>query len=270
MEACTGARCDFALDYEIGLAPVMRDIEWRVRGSDYGATSWATREQARQSVARLGLCPGMRLLDIGAGSGWPALFLATLAGCDVVLIDVPLSGLRLAAARAASDGIAGRCTVLAADGAKLPFADAVFDRIHHADVLCCTERKFDLLNECRRVAREHARMEFSAISLARAPSGEDEHRLLAQSGPPHPDAGGDYATLLAMTGWGVAERTDVTPEFARCMSVLLALMQERRTDLIGLFGEPDYAARLSNRLATQTAIRRGLLKREIFVANGAR
>ena len=58
----------------------------------------ATLEQVQQSASRLLLKPGLCLLDIGAGSGWPALLLATQSGCDVVLTDLPLSGLRVARA----------------------------------------------------------------------------------------------------------------------------------------------------------------------------
>ena len=44
MAACTGAPCDFAREHEVAHTPLMREIERRVRGSDYGATSWATRK----------------------------------------------------------------------------------------------------------------------------------------------------------------------------------------------------------------------------------
>src|SRR2546421_11561297 len=197
----------------------MREIERCVRGSDYGATSWTTCEQAEQAAARLALMPGLRLLELGAGSGWPALFLATLTGCDVVLTDLPLSGLRIARERASRDGLDSRSSVLAADGAALPFADHSFDCIHHADVLCCMDRKLGMLLECRRVARVGARMEFSVIALAREPRGDDERELLQRSGPPYPDAGADYAVLLQETGWNVCERSDVTAEFDRCMGI---------------------------------------------------
>ena len=36
----------------------------------------------------------VRLLDLGAGRGWPGLYLAVRTGCQVVLSDVPLEGLR--------------------------------------------------------------------------------------------------------------------------------------------------------------------------------
>lgn len=266
MSVHVGAACDFARDCEIAQLPLMREIERCVRGSDYGATSWTTREQAERASARLALAPGLRMLDLGAGSGWPGLFLAMLSGCEVVLTDLPLSGLRIARARAVSDGLDTRCSALAADGAALPFADRFFDRIHHADVLCCMDRKREMLRECRRVARERACMEFSVISLARGPADHNERRLVQKSGPPFPDAGADYAELLSATGWSVLERIDVTAEFARCMDVLVEAAHARRDALLELLGEQDYAERLERRHSTRAAVSRGLLKREIFVA----
>jgi len=270
MAVCAGAACNFARDYEIAQEPLMREIERCVRGSDYGATSWTTREQAEQAAARLALGRGQHLLELGAGSGWPALFLATLSGCEVVLTDLPLSGLRIARQRAARDGLDGRCSVLAANGAALPFADDSFDRIHHADVLCCMERKREMLRECRRVARAGARMEFSIISLVREPASDDEKRLLQQSGPPYPEAGADYAVLLERTGWTLLERIDVTAEFVRCMQVLLEESDARRGALIELLGDEDYAERLERRRSTRAAVACGLLRREIFFAQSAR
>lgn len=265
MVACAGAACNFGRDYEIAQEPLMREIERSVRGSDYGATSWTTREQAEQTAARLGLMRDLCLLELGAGSGWPALFLATLSNCDVVLADLPLSGLRIARERAARDGLGRRCSVLAADGAALPFADRSFDCIHHADVLCCMDRKREMLRECRRVARDAARMEFSVISLAREPAW-DERRLLQQSGPPYPDAGADYAVLLEETCWTMLDRVDVTAEFVRCMEVLLEKSRALRIELVELLGEEDYVERLERRSNTHAAIACGLLRREIFVA----
>ena len=239
MAARAGAACDFARDYEIAQEPLMREIERCVRGSDYGATSWTTREQAEQAAARLGLARGQRLLELGAGSGWPALFLATLSGCEYW----PLT---------------------------LPFADQSFDRLHHADVLCCMERKREMLCECRRVTRAGARMEFSVISLVREPSGGDEKRLLQQSGPPCPDAGADYAVLLEQTGWTLLERIDVAAEFMRCIDVLLEESHARHGALVELLGDEDYAERLERRRSTRAAVACGLLRREIFLAQPAR
>ena len=243
----------------------MLEIEQRVRGSAYGATSWTTRAQSEATAGRLGLAAGHALLELGGGAGWPALFLATVSGCEVVVTDIPLSGLHVARTRAGRDGLGNRCSVLAADGAALPFADRSFDRIHHADVLCCMPRKREMLLECRRVGRERTLMEFSVIALVRKPATDVERRLVERSGPPYPDAGGDYSAVLFETGWSVVERLDVTAEFARCMDVLLHEYGARHDALLKLVGEEDYADRLERRQSTRAAVARGLLKREIFL-----
>jgi len=80
-------------------SPVMLTIERSVCGCDYGGNSWTSRDEAEQIVARLALSPGVRLLDLGAGSGWPELYMGKRSGCDVALVDLPFSGLRIAAQR---------------------------------------------------------------------------------------------------------------------------------------------------------------------------
>ena len=96
----------------------MRQIERRVCGCDYGGTSWTTRQEALQAGELLALGPGTRLLEVGAGSGWPGLYLAGTTGCDVALVDLPLEGLRITAERAAADGLAGACWIAVAGGGR--------------------------------------------------------------------------------------------------------------------------------------------------------
>src|SRR5438445_12981299 len=80
---------DFARDYELGRSRVVRELECCVLGCDYGGTSWTTRAEASHIAELLELHSGDKLLDLGAGSGWPALFLAQTTGCDTTLVDLP-------------------------------------------------------------------------------------------------------------------------------------------------------------------------------------
>ena len=172
----------FSRDYElIGSVP-MRHLERTVLGCDYGATSWTTRHEAVRIAELLQLNASKRLLDVGAGAGWPGLYVAQLTGCEVALTDLPLVGLEIARERAARDGLMQRCTVLVADGAALPFADASFDAVSHSDVLCCMPTKLEMLQECRRVARSGSRMVFSVIAPAVSLSEAERQRAIA-SGP---------------------------------------------------------------------------------------
>src|SRR5262245_57141614 len=136
-------RCEFDCTYEAGRSPVVRELECCVLGRDYGGTSWTTRDEADRMAEHLALRPGMQLLDIGSGAGWPGLYLAQTTGCEVTLADVPLAGLRVAAERAGADALVDRTRVVAADGAHLPFVDESFDAVSHADVLCCMPAKVE-------------------------------------------------------------------------------------------------------------------------------
>ncbi len=126
----------FSKLYQVAGSPVMLDVERAVLGCDYGGTSYTTRPEAERLSGLLGLGPGKRLLDVGAGSGWPGLFLARTTGCDVTLVDLPPEGLRLAAERVSTESLAGACWIAVASGAALPFRDGSFDAISHSDVLC--------------------------------------------------------------------------------------------------------------------------------------
>lgn len=255
---------DFARDYQLGRLPAMRELERDVLGCDYGGTSWTTRAEAERLCALLGLRPGMRLLDLGAGSGWPALYLAGNTGCEVVLSDLPLVGLQIAAERAGADGLHERCAAVTADGAALPFREGSFDALSHSDVLCCMPGKLGMLQECRRVARPRARMVFSVIALATSLSAS-ERRIAADAGPPYVDVDRDYALLLRELGWRVLQRMDVTAEYVRCVRALVDGMKARAGALTEVLGAKDVAERVRRRQAAVAAIDRGFLKREIFV-----
>jgi len=256
--------CEFERTYALGRAPAVRELERCVLGCDYGGTSWTTREEADRMIGRLTLQPGVQLLDVGSGAGWPGLYRARNSGCDVTLADMPLAGLRVACERAAEDGLAPRSRVVAADGAHLPFRDGSFDAVSHSDVLCCMPAKLEMLRECRRVARTGAKMEFSVIAI---PDGlsDAEHQLAIEGGPPFVETPDDYGALLARSGWQMIERADVTPTFTRAVRILLDGMTERAEALLEAYGAEDFSAKLAKRRAAVAAMDQRALKREIFL-----
>ena len=56
-------------------------------------------------IEHLRLRASNNLLDIGAGAGWPGLYLVLQNGCAVILLDLLEIGLRLVEARAQADGM---------------------------------------------------------------------------------------------------------------------------------------------------------------------
>lgn len=124
---------DFDLAVRRHRMPVERLISREVHGSDDPVYGYTTPAQAIALVGHLDLRPGVRLLDIGAGRGWPGVKLATVSGCVVVLTDVPAVGLREAMQRARREGVPA--AFVRATGTDLPFRPRSFDAIVHTDVL---------------------------------------------------------------------------------------------------------------------------------------
>jgi len=246
-------------------SPVMLSVERSVCGCDYGGSSWTTRAEAQQIAALLGLRPGVRLLDVGAGSGWPGLYMAKTSGCDVVLVDLPLAGLRIAAERAGKDHIPGTCWVVLADAALLPFPDGSFDAVSHSDLLCCLRQKRAALEACRGVIRNDGRMVFTVISIAPGLSPE-EYRRAVECGPEFIESEADYPTLLGQTGWATVDHRDITLDFAVSCRRTLQADKECKGVLETLIGASAFAERQAGCRSTLTAIDDGLLQRELFVA----
>ena len=132
----TAAARRFADTYAADQTDAALLIERDVIGASGGANGYTTVDQADLLAERLELRPGMRLLDIGAGRGWPGLHLAKRSGCEVVLSDLPPAALRDAAARARRDGLQRHSACIAASANALPFKPGAFDAVVHADVLC--------------------------------------------------------------------------------------------------------------------------------------
>lgn len=255
----------FSRRYRLGQSGIMRQIERRVCGCDYGGTSWTTRHEALEAGKELELGPGTRLLEVGAGSGWPGLYLAGKTGCDVTLVDLPFEGLRIAAERATADGLAGECWVAVADGAALPLESGCFDTVLYSDVLCCLEEKLSVLRECRRVLRTGGKMVFTVISIRPNLSPADYVRAAA-CGPPFIETAVDYPEMLRQAGWKIANHVDLTPDYEGSLKRFLHEEETHAEELRDLLGDADYLETLGRRRRTHSAIQEGLIQREMFSA----
>jgi 2-polyprenyl-3-methyl-5-hydroxy-6-metoxy-1,4-benzoquinol methylase len=130
------ANARFSQRYGEERGDVVRAIELAVIGGDWGANGYTTVAQADQLAAMLELGADSMVVDIGAGRGWPGLYLAARTGCSVVMTDVPLAGLVSARERAQREGLDNRTWPVNANARDLPFVAETFDAAVHTDVLC--------------------------------------------------------------------------------------------------------------------------------------
>ena len=126
----------FGRRYAASVAAAPQAVELEAIGSDYGATGYTTIEQADELGRLLELGPDSVLLDIGAGCGWPGLWLASRFGCLVISSDPVWEGVKVARERIGSDGLGHSALALLATGEQLPFRSGSIDAVVHADVLC--------------------------------------------------------------------------------------------------------------------------------------
>lgn len=118
--------------YSLEHSVVAREVERNVLGHEVGLNGYTTVEQAQQICDALALSVGDRLLDLGAGRGWPGRLIAESSGCSLMSTDTPLQALK-----DAKEYVAGLdAHVVAADGRALPFEAELFDAVSHADVFC--------------------------------------------------------------------------------------------------------------------------------------
>lgn len=250
--------------YAKSQSDVMLSIERRVCGCDYGGTSWTTRAEADGLITLLGLNSRTHLLDLGAGSGWPALYMAKTSGCRVTLVDLPPNGLRIAEQRAAKDGISAMVTTRIADAASLSFPDNSFDAISHSDLLCCLMHKHSVLAACRRIVRPNGRMAFTVISVAPGLSAK-QHRRAVENGPEFIESDDDYTSMLEQTGWKIVAYQDLSASYAASCSRQLEADEAHSDDLANLIGSNEYLERVAGWRAKLAAIDDGLIRRELFL-----
>ena len=114
----------------------MLAAELEALGTDYQANGYTTRSQADELGRQLAVGPGQVLLDIGAGCGWPGLYLAGTSGCGVISVDPVAEGIAATRKRAAADGLADRSAQILGSATELPLHSRSIDAVVHTDVLC--------------------------------------------------------------------------------------------------------------------------------------
>jgi 27-O-demethylrifamycin SV methyltransferase len=115
--------------------------------------SEATRELTRLMADSAGLGAGSDVLDVGCGTGGPAVYLAKERGSRVVGISTSKVGIARAKTRATEMGIAGQVAFCVADGTTTGYGDGSFDCVWVMESSHLIPQKDLLIKECARVLR---------------------------------------------------------------------------------------------------------------------
>ncbi len=131
-------------------------------GEDIGQNSWLTADEQRAFCDWLAIEPATEVLEVGSGSGGPALFTAQTTGCRITGVDLHEDGVAAANAAARERGLADRAQFLQADAREgLPFGDGSFDAAICVDAMNHLYEREHVLREWHRVVRPEGRILFT-------------------------------------------------------------------------------------------------------------
>jgi SAM-dependent methyltransferase len=116
------------------------------------------RPQAVAAMERMladeaGMRAGDTVLDVGCGTGGPAIAVAAHSGAYVTGIDLVPGHVARARERAAEEGFGDRTDFLEGDATDMPFPDASFDHVFAIESAYHAADKARFYSECARVLR---------------------------------------------------------------------------------------------------------------------
>jgi SAM-dependent methyltransferase len=163
--------------------PEQAAVRAETYGEDIGQTSWMTAAEWRGFADRLQVRDGTEVLEIGSGSGAPAVYLAETRGCRITGVDVNAHGVENGERFARSKGLGDRARFMVVDGdASLPFVTGSFDAVVSNDVICHMPSRLDALREWHRVLRPGGRLLFSDALVVTGPISNEEIAIRSSIG----------------------------------------------------------------------------------------
>ena len=197
-------------------------------------------EAVEALARRAAIGPGMAVLDVCAGLGGPARFLAHRWGVRVTGVDLTHSRCAAGARLSALVGLGPRVRLLRADAQRLPFRARAFDAAVSQEGLLHVPDKAAVLRECARVLRPGARLAFSDW-IAHPRLEENERRRLRDwMAAVTLQSMAGYRALLSRAGFASIEAEDLSAEWIGILRRRLAMYRGLRAQTIARLGQARY------------------------------
>lgn len=163
---------------------------------DFSKLAATMRGSADQLVDRLGVTPGMKVLDLACGDGATALPMAR-RGADVLGVDIARNMVAAAQARVAAEGLTN-IRIIEGDACDLSdLADDSFDLVVSVFGAMFAPRPLDVARGMVRVTRPGGRIVMGNWIPGDPTMVAQILKLLAEYGPPPPEG------FVPPTAWGV-------------------------------------------------------------------
>jgi SAM-dependent methyltransferase len=236
-------------------------------GEDIGQNSWLTADELARFSSLLELSPSSRLLDVGCGSGGPALYLVRLTGCDVTGVELYEEAVGTANRLAVEAGVEPRARFVQADaGLPLPFGNAGFDAILCIDAINHLPDRPTVLAEWARLLTPGGRLLFTEPLTVTGPLGSDEIAVRTSIGYGLLMPLGENERLLQRAGLSVLAAEDTTESQAQVAQRRYEARAAYEQELRAVEGEATFEGRQRFFQVAATLARERRLSRLVFVA----
>jgi ubiquinone/menaquinone biosynthesis C-methylase UbiE len=220
---------------------VREQVRRATYGDDLGQSGWVTSDELERFAEWLGLGAGSRLLDVGCGSGGPALRLAETKGASVVGIDVLEEGIAIATGLAEERGLDDRARFERVDaGARLPFDDQSFDAVISIDAMCHLPNRLEILCEWQRVTAPGARVLFTDPTIVTGLVTDAEIATRSAVGMYVFSAQSVNEELVSEAGFELIHREDLTENMASMAGRWHDVRAQFRDELVADEGEATF------------------------------
>ncbi|HET8622590.1 MAG TPA: class I SAM-dependent methyltransferase [Gemmatimonadales bacterium] len=236
-------------------------------GEDIGQSSWLTAQEWLEFADLLGVRAGSAVLEVGSGSGGPAVYLAAKRGCRVTGVDINEHGVRNAAALAESRDLAERTRFEVVDANQpLPFPPNSFDAVVSNDAMCHLRDRLAVLRDWHRVLRPGGRALFTDAMVLTGVASHEELAVRSSIGfylfvPP-----GANERLLETAGFAVREVRDVTGNAEEVARRWHDARERQRAVLVGREGQANFDGLQRFLLCVNTLSRERRLSRFAYLA----
>lgn len=176
-------------------------------------------------AGRVGAAPGRRLVDLCAGLGGPARYLAHRYGCSVVCVEINARRAAGAADLTRRVGLDGRVAVVRGDAQCLPLADASADGVVSQEALLHVPDKAATLRECARVLAPGASLAFTDWTVLEPLAAADLALLWEGIAAQTVQSVADYRGLLAAAGLELVAVDDLTGAWGTILSERLQMFR---------------------------------------------
>ena len=227
--------------YDKFAADAQAAVRAETYGEDIGQSSWMTADELRHFIKLLNIRESSNVLEVGSGSGGPALFLAKETRCKLMGVDVNEFGIKNANELAKERGLSDRAAFEQIDASKpLPFEDGSFDVVFSNDVMCHVPERQNVLKEWHRVLKPGGQMLFTDALVISGIVSHDEIAKRSSIGlyfylPP-----GENERIIEEAGFEIVTVEDLTPAAAEISKRWHDAREKHRDAMVKIEDEENF------------------------------